>query len=103
MAKQKRRKGRRVTRRQHRWAPFAIIVVGAVLIGAGLAFANGGLGTKDAPMVTGAPRLAVSQELVDYGEIKVNTPVETVFRVRNIGDQPLRILGEPEVELVEGC
>jgi len=79
------------------------MVVGALLLGAGLAFATGGFGTEVPPTVTGAPRVAVSQEVVDYGEIKVDTPVETVFRVQNIGDQPLKILGEPQVELVEGC
>ncbi len=103
MAKHKRRGARRVAQSQHRWVPLAVVVVGIALIGAGLVFAKGDLGAKEAPMVTGAPRLAVSQEMVDYGEIKVNTPVETVFRVRNIGDQPLKILGEPQVELVEGC
>lgn len=55
------------------------------------------------PEVTGAPSLEVAQELVDYGDVKVNTPVETVFRVRNVGDEALVILGEPQVELVEGC
>jgi membrane protein required for beta-lactamase induction len=103
MAKRKRRRARSVTRSSRRWVPLAAAVVGVALIGAGLVFANGGLGSKETPMVTGAPRLAVSQEMVDYGEIKVNTPVETVFRVRNMGDQPLRIVGEPQVELVEGC
>ena len=55
------------------------------------------------PVVTGAPRVVVDQELVDYGEVKFDTSIETVFRVRNVGDQPLKILGEPQVELVEGC
>jgi hypothetical protein len=56
-----------------------------------------------APQVTGAPRVAVSQEVVDYGDVKLNTSIETVFRVQNVGDQPLKILGEPQVELVQGC
>jgi hypothetical protein len=55
------------------------------------------------PQVTGAPRVAVSQEAIDYGDAKLNTSIETVFHVRNVGDQPLKILGEPQVELVQGC
>lgn len=55
------------------------------------------------PAVTGAPRLAIDRTLVDEGYVKLDTPVRTVFRLRNVGDQPLHILGEPQVELVEGC
>jgi hypothetical protein len=55
------------------------------------------------PAVTGAPRVSVSQDYIDYGDVKLGTTVTTTFDVRNIGDQPLAILGEPRVELVEGC
>ena len=61
-------------------------------------------GTLDtAPEVTGAPRLAVDREVVDEGYIKLNNAIRTTFRLKNVGEQPLRILGEPVVELVEGC
>jgi len=30
-------------------------------------------------------------------------PVQTTFRLSHVGDQPLQILGVPEVELVAGC
>lgn len=56
------------------------------------------------PEVTGAPRLEVlPQDVIDYGEVKLGEVVTTVYTVRNVGDQPLTILGEPRVELVEGC
>lgn len=55
------------------------------------------------PKVTGAPSVEVAQESVDYGDVKMNTSVETLFRVRNVGDEALVILGEPQVELIEGC
>lgn len=55
------------------------------------------------PEVSGAPRVSVSEEVVDYGDVPLNTTIETVFRVRNVGDEPLQILGEPQVELVQGC
>ncbi len=55
------------------------------------------------PEVTGAPRVQVQQDYLDYGDVKLGTTVTTVFEVRNTGDQPLVVLGEPRVELVEGC
>jgi hypothetical protein len=55
------------------------------------------------PQATGAPRLAVGRTTVDAGYVKFDKLVHTTFRLRNVGDQPLQILGEPQVELVEGC
>jgi hypothetical protein len=40
---------------------------------------------------------------VDEGYVRFNVPVRTTFRLSNVGDQPLQILGQPQVELVEGC
>lgn len=62
-----------------------------------------GVPARFTPAYTGGPRVAVAQEVFDYGDVRFNTPVETVFRVRNVGDAPLEILGEPQVRLVEGC
>lgn len=78
----------------------------ALLVVAVLSSQNGGTGSAPAaftPTYTGGPRVEVAQEVFDYGAVKLNTPVETVFRVRNVGDAPLEILGEPQVRLVEGC
>jgi len=56
------------------------------------------------PQVTGGPRVEVVQdEVLDYGKVKLNTVVNTVYTVRNVGDEPLVILGEPRIEVVEGC
>ena len=55
------------------------------------------------PQTTGAPDMVVSEEVFDYGTLQMNTPVETVIRVRNVGDQTLYIFDEPQVELVQGC
>ena len=55
------------------------------------------------PEVVGAPRLSVDQTIIDEGDVKLGTTVQTAFRLKNVGDQPLRIMGEPAVELVEGC
>jgi hypothetical protein len=55
------------------------------------------------PQVTGAPRLMVDQPIVDEGYVKYNVPIRTTFRLSNVGDQPLKILQTPQVQLVEGC
>lgn len=52
---------------------------------------------------TGTPDLVVDQLVLDEGYQKLDTVVRTSFTLRNEGDAPLRILGEPQVELVEGC
>lgn len=49
------------------------------------------------------PIVAVEKEVFDYGDVKVGTPIETIFRVRNAGNQTLKIAGDPQVELVQGC
>lgn len=56
----------------------------------------------DATPFAGGPRLAVDQAVVDHGEVEYEHTVEAVFRLRNVGDQPLQI-ETPEVEIVEGC
>jgi hypothetical protein len=59
--------------------------------------------SDNARSVTGTPKLVVEQAVVDEGYQTINTPVRTSFNIRNEGDGPLRVLGEPQVELVEGC
>lgn len=53
--------------------------------------------------VTGAPRLAVVQATIDEGNVKLGQTVRSTFHVQNVGDQPLEILGQPSVEVIEGC
>ena len=53
--------------------------------------------------VSGAPRVALAQELFDYGTVHYGNVVQTVFKMRNIGDQDLMIKGIPQVEVAEGC
>lgn len=59
--------------------------------------------SPEAPQVTGAPRLAIEQDVIDEGYIKLGETIRTTFHLKNVGDQPLQIMGEPQVELVEGC
>jgi hypothetical protein len=76
--------------------------VAVVLVGLGL-WLIWGRQPAIPPEVTGAPRLAVDQTVIDEGQVKLAQPVRSTFQLRNVGDQPLHLLGEPVVELVEGC
>jgi hypothetical protein len=78
----------------------ALVSIGGVLL---WLVSRGSRSANFTPEVEGAPSVSVSQDTFDYGDVRVNTPVETVFRVQNMGDQPLLVLGEPQVELIEGC
>ena len=85
------------------WLWVGLVAVGAMLLTVAALTLR-----KDSQNITGSefeggPRVAVNQERFDYGDVKVNTPIETIFRVRNVGDQPLMIAGNPQVELVQGC
>ncbi len=53
--------------------------------------------------VTGRPQVGVSQDRIDYGDVKLGQTINTVIDVRNTGDQPLVLRGAPQVEVVEGC
>ena len=55
------------------------------------------------PEVTGRSSGVVSQDFFDYGDVKGGTWIETVFTLKNVGDQPLNILTEPYVEQIQGC
>jgi len=88
--------------------PFIVMGVGAVLIivVGFLAWRGGTSGTKSAsatPQVTGSPKLSVDRDSIDFGKVPLDQTVRAEFKLKNIGDRPLRILGEPRVELVKGC
>jgi hypothetical protein len=88
-----------------------IVVAGCILLAVGALFfvlsaSNPGQDNQQAnysPQVSGAPRLSIASDTLDHGYVKLGTTVNSVFSVRNVGDKLLQILGEPRVELVEGC
>ncbi len=49
------------------------------------------------------PRLAVDRDLIDFGPVPFEQIVRARFHVRNVGDEPLQLVGSPEVVVVEGC
>ena len=103
MSKKSRRKSTQPAPRRFPWLWPA--VGGALLIVSSLVAWGVSSSTRPAatPQAADAPRLAVDRTSVDEGYVKFNVPVRTTFRLSNVGDQPLQILGEPKVELVEGC
>lgn len=85
----------------------AIAAVGLMIIAAAVVMLlqGGGDSTDDfVPEVSGAPRLAVlSDTLIDHGDLQPNQFVDSVFRVKNVGDQPLTLACDDRVQLLEGC
>jgi len=55
------------------------------------------------PEYTGGPRIEVSQDMYDYGYVKLDTPVTTEVEIRNVGDKPLTIARLPQVQVLQGC
>jgi hypothetical protein len=56
-----------------------------------------------APQAVAGGRLSVDRDSLDFGRVPLDKAVRAEFTLKNEGDQPLRILGEPRVELVQGC
>ena len=97
--KRKTRSKRPTSSRQPTWLVLAIGLALVLIVGGAAAL----LITGSSRPATGTPKLMVEQVVIDEGYQTNNTPVRTAFNIRNEGDGPLRVLGEPQVELVEGC
>jgi len=52
---------------------------------------------------SGTPVASVDQEVIDFGEVKLDTPLTFSFVVTNTGDGVLRFKETPRVEIREGC
>jgi hypothetical protein len=83
--------------------PAIVVGVGVVILGIGFALIQSSLKAPFVPEVSGGPSAAIDQTEFDYGDVINNSFVETTFHVTNVGDEDLVILGEPIVEVVEGC
>lgn len=56
----------------------------------------------DTPAYEGGARLAVDRTGHDFGDVPYGYQVEAGYRLKNVGDQVLRI-ENPEVNILEGC
>ena len=86
--------------------PIIAMVAGAVLIiVVGFLAWNGSRANKPGatPQFTGGPKLSVDRDSINFGKLPLDQPVRAEFKLKNMGDQPLAIKGEPRVELVKGC
>lgn len=53
--------------------------------------------------VNGKPNVTVDKSVVDFGDVHFGNPVTAVFTVSNSGDQPLKLLQPPQLEVLQGC
>jgi len=72
---------------------------GILLIAVALFLAFGGGGESGG----GTPALAVDQQVIDYGDVKLNTNLTFEIKVTNTGDGTLRFKEDPYIQVLEGC
>jgi hypothetical protein len=86
-------------RRRRRWL---WLIAGLPIVAlAGLTAVWWQAGSGDA--AGGTPRLVADRTEVNLGRQPFDAPVRAVFTLTNAGDGLLSILGEPRVDVVEGC
>jgi hypothetical protein len=106
MNKTKARIQERRRKAQRRNTLIMVIVGGLLIITAGVMITWDAWSSRaDSSLVAvgGQPSLVVDQELIDYGDVKLNTNLTFDLVVTNVGDQPLKISEAPYVEVKEGC
>ena len=103
MSKKSRSRKDKPSSLQSLWPWLAGIGVLALIVGGVVVWTTSSPETAVTPQVVGAPKLVVDQTVVDEGYLQYNVPVRTTYRLSNVGDQPLKIVGQPMVELAEGC
>lgn len=85
---------------QRLWWLWVVAAVAVVLVGSSLALL---LFPTSSEPETGVPKVVVDNPIIDEGYQPLDKIIRTSFTLRNEGEASLRILGEPQVELVEGC
>jgi cell division septal protein FtsQ len=106
MSKTRKRIQERRQKKRQRNILIAVLVGGLLLITSGVFLGKNAWENRGNPSlieVSGQPSLKVDQQLIDYGDVKLDTNLTFALELTNIGDQPLRISEPPYVEVVEGC
>lgn len=100
-------KTNRYSKKRHRpkqkWLPVLLALGGVLLLSLAFLAFRKDPAPKAAIEVIGAPILKVDQEKVDLGDMKFNQPAQVSFQLTNVGDQTLRFIKDPYIEVVEGC
>ncbi len=79
--------------------PWVIVVLGvALLVGAVFLFSN-----RSNAVSGGTPAIAVDQQNIDMGYIKLGQYRTIKIKVTNTGDGVLRFKEKPYIEVVKGC
>lgn len=56
------------------------------------------------PQIEGSPSIAIiSEPTLEHGDLIVNRFITSTFEIQNVGDETLLILGDPFVQVHEGC
>lgn len=99
------RKGRYRRKDQKLLIPLALFSLVVILLAAFFAFRPRGarIDPNYVPEVNGAPSLKADKEQIDFGDVKVGEWVSASFELTNVGDEKLRFLKEPYIEVREGC
>ncbi len=89
---------------QKRRLAILILSLGAVVLAAGVLLLTtmGGSAGIGGGVAT-SPQIAMDQTEIDFGRVPVNQRVQADFTITNTGGQPLRIVGQPQVDVVKGC
>ncbi len=80
-------------------AALVLVIFGVVV----LTRPAGGTASPSSPQGAVGPELTVDRELIDFGEVPVEKVVKATFLLQNTGGEPLNILNQPQVRVVEGC
>ena len=85
-----------------------LLVPGILVAAVGMGAATWVLLQRSSPspvaaQFTGGARLSVDNDTIDFGTVRFEKFVTARFRLRNVGDQPLRLPANPPVEVAEGC
>ena len=106
MNKTKERIQERQRKKRQRNTLIMVVAGGLLLITAGVFIAKDTLANRPDPSmveVSGQPSLKVDQELIDYGDVKLDTNLTFTLQLTNVGDETLKISETPYVEVKEGC
>ena len=85
--------------------PLLVLVIGAFVVGGAALLISQESAPPDGfvPEVSGAPALEVEQPFFELGDMHFNVMANVTYVLRNVGDQPLRILDVPQVQVRQGC